>query len=544
MAMALKQRQPIRGVEAVAERPDGTRVPFIPYPTPLFDAAGALTGAVNMLVDISERKRADASLARHADEQAALYRLTDGLFRAGSPPDVFDAALDSIQLAVGCKRSSILLFDGAGVMRFVASRGLSDGYRQAVEGHSPWTRDAKAPQPICIEDIETADIDEALKATVKGEGIGALAFIPLVVKGDLIGKFMTYYDVPHEFTSSEVDLAITIARQLGFGLERIRAAQVGRLLASIIETSDDAIVSKDLNGVVTSWNHGAERIFGYGAEDMIGRPIACLIPPDRLNEESEILQRVRQGERVEHYETVRQRKDGTLIDISLCVSPIRDGHGSIVGASKIARDISERKRAEQRQELLIREIHHRTRNIFSVVQALVLRSFSGKKTVKDAEEAILSRLHSLAQTHVLLIDKEWQGGDIAEIIRAEMSPYGGRASIEGPSLLLNAQAAQNFALAVHELATNAAKYGALSNEAGHVSISWSVFKPNGHHQFKFHWQERGGPLVTPPKHKGFGTTVLELVVAEYFDTPPRIEFARDGVRYEVIGSLEAIIQRG
>jgi PAS domain S-box-containing protein len=481
--------------------------------------------------------------ARHPKEQAALYQLTDRLFRAGSPQEVFDAALDSIRLALDCSRSSILLFDGEGAMRFVASRGLSEGYRKAVEGHSPWTRDAKDPNPVYISDIETADIDEALKTTLKGEGIGALAFIPLMVKGELIGKFMIYHDVPHEFTSSQVDIAITIARQLGFGVERVRAAQTSRLLASIIETSDDAIVSKDLDGVVTSWNHGAERIFGYSAEEMMGRPIAFLIPPDRPNEEPEILRRVRRGERV-RYETVRQRKDGTLIDVSLCVSPIQDGYGSIVGASKIARDVSERKRAEQRQELLMRELHHRTGNIFSVVQSLIVRSFSGKRTVEEAEEAILSRLHSLAQTHVMLIDKEWRGGDIAKIMRAEMSPYGGRVSIEGPTLLLNAQAAQNFALAVHELATNAAKYGALSNGTGYVDISWSVLKPNGLHQFKFCWRERGGPVVTPPKQKGFGTTVLERVMAEYFETPPLIEFARDGVRYEVIGSLEAIIQRG
>lgn len=188
MAMTLKQQRPIRGVEAVAERPDGTRVPFMPYPTPLFDASGALTGAVNMLVDISERKRAEATLARRRDEQSALYRLTDRLFRAGSLRDVYGAALDAIELALGCERSSLLLVDQTGVMRFVSSRGLSEGYRQAVEGHSPWRHDDKDPQPICIENIEEANIDDALKETVRGEGIGALAFIPLTAKGELIGK--------------------------------------------------------------------------------------------------------------------------------------------------------------------------------------------------------------------------------------------------------------------------------------------------------------------------------------------------------------------
>jgi PAS domain S-box-containing protein len=519
------------------------RIPFIPYPTPLFDDSGVLIGAVNMLVDISDRKRAEATEARHRDEQSALYQFTDRLFRASSPGDVYDAALDSIHLALGCKRSSILLFDEAGVMRFVASRGLSDGYRQAVEGHSPWTRDAKDPRPICIDDIEQADIANALKNTVKEEGIGALAFIPVSLKGELIGKFMTYFDAPHEFTSAQVDLAMTIAIQLGFGVERMRAEQASRLLASIIETSNDAIVSKDLDGIVTSWNDGAERVFGYTADEMIGRPIETLFPPDRSNEETEILARVRCGERVDHYETVRRRKDGTTVDISLSVSPIKDAWGSVVGASKIARDISERKRAQQRQELMTREIQHRTKNMFSVVQAVVARSLAGKRTVEEAEKDTLDRLRSLAQTHIMLIEHDWQGGDIAEVVRAEMYPYAGRVTIEGPSLMLNAKAAQNFALAVHELATNASKYGALSNDAGHVKICWSVFNSNGHPQFKFVWREEAGPPVMPRHRKGFGTTVLELVMAEYFEMFPRIDFARDGVRYEVIGSLEAITQQ-
>jgi PAS domain S-box-containing protein len=125
----------------------------------------------------------------------------------------------------------------------------------------------------------------------------------------------------------------------------MRAEHTGRLLASIIATSDDAIVSKDLNGIVTSWNKGAARIFGYSAGEMIGRSITTLIPSDRHNEEPEILDRIRRGEHIDHYETVRQRKDGSHIDISLTVSPVKDAAGTVIGASKIAGDISERKEA-------------------------------------------------------------------------------------------------------------------------------------------------------------------------------------------------------
>ena len=325
-------------------------------------------------------------------------------------------------------------------------------------------------------------------------------------------------------------------------MARIRheASEAIKRLAAIVESSDDAIVTTDLNGIVTSWNDSAERIYGYTANEMIGRSITMLIPSDRDNEEVEILARIRGGERIHHYDTVRQRKDGGLADISLTVSPVKDAAGEVVGASKIARDISDKKQAQARQDLLTREIQHRTGNLFAVVLAVVSRSFAGKHSVKDAEAAVISRLSSLAETHLMLLDKEWQGADLAEIVRSEMSPYGGRVEVEGPSLMLTASAAQSFALALHELATNAAKYGALSNATGRVHISWSTPASNGSNRFTFCWQEQGGPPVRPPTRKGFGSVVLEEAMTEHFDVPPRIDFSIAGVTYELSGPLDAL----
>src|SRR5262245_49297751 len=152
--------------------------------------------------------------------------------------------------------------------------------------------------------------------------------------------------------------------------KRFEAAERDRLfLASIVSSADDAIVSKDLYGIVTSWNRAAESLFGYTAEEMIGKPIETLIPPDHPDEEPQILERIRRGERIEHYETRRRRKDGRIIDVSVTISPIRDSIGRVVGASKIARDITERKRWEQ---------------------AEVAESFLGA-LVESAEDAIISK---------------------------------------------------------------------------------------------------------------------------------------------------------
>src|SRR3954469_4856948 len=313
------------------------------------DAAGKFLYAVRVQHDITARKHAEQELAQRMAEQAALFKLSERLLHITSVQQVYDAALDAITKALSCERASILLYGAGEMMRFVAWRGLSDDYRRAVEGHSPWTRDEKDPRPVVFENIPASNLSDELKATIAREGIEAVAFIPVMDGGNLAGKFMAYYDAPHRFSDAEIEVALTLARQGSFGIARLEAEEARRTaekgllqLASIVETSDDAIISKDLTGVIQTWNASAERLFGYSAAEAIGQPVTMLMPPERVDEEPGILSRIRSGERIDHYETVRRRKDGTLFDISLTVSPMRDRTGRIVGASKIARDISER----------------------------------------------------------------------------------------------------------------------------------------------------------------------------------------------------------
>ena len=164
------------------------------------------------------------------------------------------------------------------------------------------------------------------------------------------------YPTPLHDASGNVVGAVNMLVDL---TERSQAEQVRRLLASIVESSDDAIVSKDLNGVIASWNPGAERIFGYTADEVVGKSVTKLFPPDLQHEESAILERVRRGEQIEHYETVRRRKDGRLVDVSLTVSPLRNAAGKITGVSKIARDISARKKAEHERLVALQDEERR-----------------------------------------------------------------------------------------------------------------------------------------------------------------------------------------
>ncbi len=280
-------------------RPDGSKLWVSVTSSSVRDGDGRFLYAVRVHYDVTGWKRAEEALARRADEQAALYEFTAALQHTVTRHDACAEGLTAILRALRCDRAAVLLYDAADVMRFEAWHGLSENYRRTVEGHSPWDRDAKDPEPICIDDVETADLPQALKDTVRAEGVGALAFIPILAEGRLLGKFMTYYDRPHAYARSEVDLGLTIARQLGFVIERVRAGRAAQHLAAIVESSHDAIISKDLNGIIQTWNDGAESVFGYKAEEVVGQSITIVIPPDRLDEEPQILARIRRGERVD-----------------------------------------------------------------------------------------------------------------------------------------------------------------------------------------------------------------------------------------------------
>jgi PAS domain S-box-containing protein len=286
-----------------------------------------------------------------------------------------------------------------------------------------------------------------------------------------------------------------------------------RWLASIVESSDDAIISKNLDGIITSWNTGAERVFGYTAEEAIGQPITIVIPQDRLDEERGILTRIRRGERIDHFETIRQRKHGSLIVVSVTVSPVKNAEGKIVCASKIARDITEQQRAQEQIATLAREAEHRSKNLLATVQATV--SLSQSDTPEGLKQAIEGRILALAKVHSLFVETRWIGAELSTIARQELAPYFEKdetgVRIDGPQVLLEPNAAQAVAVTLHELATNAAKYGALSVPNGQISLEWS-HEADG--RLILHWREIGGPSVTTPTHRGFGTRVVERMIRQ------------------------------
>jgi len=282
-----------------------------------------------------------------------------------------------------------------------------------------------------------------------------------------------------------------------------------------VESSDDAILAKDLDGIITAWNAGAQRLFGYAAEEVVGKPITILIPLDRHEEEPRMLARIRAGERIGRFETVRRRKDGSLVEVSLSVSPVKDADGRIVGASKIVRDITEQRRAQERQVLLLREMSHRVKNLFALAGAVVTLSARSSASVEQLTEAVQSRLGALARAHDLTLadirrEKASTPTSLHALVRTIVSPYeetpGRRVSISGPDPAVEGHAVTGLALVFHEFATNAAKYGALSMPGGQVEVAFAVEGD----QLHLDWLERGGPPVAAaPEADGFGTWLAD-----------------------------------
>ncbi|MET4701768.1 PAS domain S-box-containing protein [Constrictibacter sp. MBR-5] len=346
MAVTLREGRAVRGAEAIAERPDGTRVPFTPYPTLLRDASGQITGAINLLVDDTERKHTEIEMAR---------------------------------------------------------------------------------------------------------------------------------------------------------------------LAAIVESSDDVIVSKTLDGRVTSWNAAAERLFGYESHEITGEPITRIIPPELQQEEAAILAKLQRGERIDHFDTVRMTKDGRRIHISLTVSPLRNRAGTIVGASKVARDVTERKRNEELQRLLFDELNHRVKNTLAIVQAIAQQSLRRATDMGDFVQGFGGRIQALARAHDLLVDRKMTGADLNDMVRDQvmLGPADdARIFCSGPALTLDPQASVQLALVLHELATNARKHGALAVDTGRVSVEWRIEQREAR-ELLLEWKETGVGAVSAPLHHGFGTLLIE-----------------------------------
>jgi PAS domain S-box-containing protein len=629
MAMALKQKKPVRGMEAVAERPDGTRVPFIPYPTPLFDASGKLTGAVNMLVDISERKRAEEVLAareaqlaafvEHAPAAIAMFD-RDMRYLAVSRRFIADYQLPPVTQLLG--RSHYEIFSNVPQRwRDIHARVLAgeecshdedlltreNGRIDCVRWFmAPW-REAKGSigGALLFAEVKTeqvkarralAESEARFRAAFENAAVGVVLVDP---KGSLLRVNDTFarmlgYSAKELETKAFQD--VTHPEDLASNLSVLDATQAGETSSYCIEKryvrKDGGIVWASLTAGCVRGNDGAVDYLLSVIEDITDRKLAearlaerniqltlaaksglvgtyaydadteimhisagyaaihgfpegtteiarseCLagLHPDDIERVEQLRSDAFRECRHEYnaeYRIVRPGGEMRWVETRCFLSFRPEGYPErVVGVSI---DVTERKQVEEQQRTLLAELDHRVKNSLSTVSAVVSHTQEGSRSVATFAAALKGRIRSMATTHELLSAGRWQGISLAELVRRELAPYVTRnnTEINGPNILLKPEAGQAMAMVLHELATNAAKYGALSTKSGRVSIRWDRQlngRPQSH--LTFEWKEIGGPPVAVLGQSGYGTSTIRDLIPYEFGGTVDLVFAPEGVRY-------------
>jgi PAS domain S-box-containing protein len=315
-------------------------------------------------------------------------------------------------------------------------------------------------------------------------------------------------------------------------------------LAAIVTSSCDAIVSVGLDLTVLTWNPGAAALFGYSEDEAKGRTLDELIVPSEYRESLPEHYRAIVSERKAIVvEALRRRKDGGLIPVEINAAPIQDEDDRTVAISVVFRDIGQSKRGEEKFALLMHEVEHRSKNVLATVQAIAKLTKAGSRD--EFVELFVERLMALAANHSLLIANQWRGARIAEVVRAQLAHFGerdaGQLTIEGRDCILSSNSAQALGMTLHELATNAAKYGALSNDAGRVSLSWRLAGEGADQSFAMSWMETGGPPVVPPARSGFGSLVIGRMIEAATRGKVKLEYAPTGFIWRIECPADSIL---
>ena len=319
--------------------------------------------------------------------------------------------------------------------------------------------------------------------------------------------------------------------------ERKKHEQARSRLAAIVESSQDAIIAHGLDGTVTSWNNGAQRLFGTPASEAVGQPMPALVRDALPRDWLDMLERLQRGDQLPSFECAGSAKNGQAVEVSVTVSPVLEGNGRIAGVSLVARDISARRTGEQKAALLLGELDHRVKNILAIVSAVISQTLKTTSTPEAFATEVNGRVQAIAKAHSLLTQSKYGELSLRAILQTELAPYdhgAGSVVVTGQNVVLTPKAGLALAMAVHELASNAAKYGALSTIVGRLTVAWDIFPGASAPEatpalLKLSWTEEGGPAVLPPIRRGFGTTLIERALAHELDAEVSREFLAGGL---------------
>ena len=315
--------------------------------------------------------------------------------------------------------------------------------------------------------------------------------------------------------------------------ERKKHEEARSRLAAIVDSSQDAVIGHDTDAVVTSWNEGASRLFGVSAAEAVGQPMPGLVRRALPWDWTAMLDSLQQGEQLPAFECAGTGGHGQTIEVAVTISPVREVDGRVAGVSLVARDIGARKAAEQKTALLLGELDHRVKNILAIVSSVITQTLRTTANPEAFAVEVNGRIQAIAKAHSLLTQSGHGEISLRAILDTELAPYDrgeGNVAVEGLDIALTPKAGLALAMAMHELVSNAVKYGALSTGSGRLAVRWEISRTTDAATLMLVWTEAGGPVVSVPTRRGFGTTLIERALAHELDAEVSREFATSGLR--------------
>jgi PAS domain S-box-containing protein len=521
--------------------------------SPVRDDGGAIAGMFCACTETTEKVQAERRARFHVELSERLATLSE-------PRTMTFAAARALGTYIGADRVGYGEVDeteqvvaveqdwtrGASIASLAGEARILDAFGPAV------IATLRAGRTLIVEDcLDDPRVGEAHAATWSGIGCRSLIVTPLIKDGRFRALLYVHESTPRHWTSTEIMLVERVAHRTWDAVERARIEKDLRDREAVLRENEQrlratyehvfaGIGEVDRNGRFLRVNERLCAITGYSREELFGRSFWDLTHLGDREADLERFSQLMLG-KTDTY-TVEKRyihKDGHEVWVEVAASRVDDPSGQPLYGISVIQDITNRKRAEEHQRLLIHELNHRVKNTLATVQSIATQTLRGSETPIEIREALESRLFALSRAHNVLTRENWEGALLHEIIEDIIEPYSngreGRIRLQGGQVHLIPRMALALSMAIHELATNAAKYGALSNGSGQVHLTWMVDRTRSQPLLLLRWEEKGGPAVRPPSRQGFGSRLIERSLAYDLNGTVRIDFRPVGL----ICSVEA-----
>nr|WP_281381348.1 PAS domain S-box protein [Microvirga lupini] len=506
----------------------------------------------NRILVEQERQGLLAKAHRYQEQLRALAAVTTRMAATDAPEDIFHEISDQARLIIGAHWAAIHTLPYALWPSEPVIVSVSDKYRNypaSSLGQSSaaiYSHVGQLGHSLRLTGAELKsypELQDAWLTEAVSPGLPSVLAVPVIgPQGGTLGVLMLLDKQDGDFTADDEAILTQLAQIASVSVEnavQTRAERESReRLWATHEHAGVGIAETNAAGKLLTVNRGLSAITGYSRGELLGLNIFDLIHPDDSGAERDLYERQVAGE-LKTYSLEKRsiRKDGSSVWLNVSSTAVFNEQGKFQYSVRVIQDIDERKRFEQRQTLLVRELHHRVRNTLAVVQALASATARTATNMRDFNRSFSSRVAALAKTQTLLTEDYWQTAPLREMLQCELQPFWGsrheRFRLEGPEVNLSADLAIPLSMAFHELTANAAQYGALSVRKGCVAVTWELVVEHGRRELHLAWVEKNGPPVGKPAHSGFGSFLMERVLPAQCNAKAHLSFDPAGLRCEI-----------